>query len=155
MASSSQFEQFDRIVDAILSQTELRSADGDAGAAFADLARIARELRGLPRQEFKSQLKNDLQRRVKMASAAVKPIPKGFHTISQYLIIPDSLRMLEFLKNVFGATDIFKVQRPGTTTVMHAEARIGDSMIELADSSEQFPPAPAALHVFVDDVDAV
>jgi PhnB protein len=155
MASSSQFEQFDRIVDALLSQTELRSADGDAGAEFADLARIARELRGLPREEFKSQLKNDLQRRATMASAAVKPIRKGFHTITQYLIIPDSLRMLEFLKNVFGATDIFTVQRPGTTTVMHAEARIGDSMIELADSSEQFPPAPAALHVFVDDVDAV
>ena len=155
MASSSQFEQFDRIVDALLSQTELRSVDGDAGAEFADLARIAHELRGLPREEFKSQLKNDLQRRATMASAAVKPIRKGFHTITQYLIIPDSLRMLEFLKNVFGATDIFKVQRPGTTTVMHAEARIGDSMIELADSSEQFPPAPAALHVFVDDVDAV
>lgn len=38
---------------------------------------------------------------------------------------------------------------------MHAEVRIADSMIELADSSEQFPAAPAALHVFVDNVDSV
>src|SRR5277367_2322556 len=90
-----------------------------------------------------------------MASTGVKPVRKGFHTVTQYLIVPDSARLLEFLKTVFGATDIFKVQRPGTTAIMHAEGRIGDSMIELADSSEQFPPAPAALHVFVDDIDSV
>jgi PhnB protein len=155
MASPSQFEQLDQIVDSILARTEVRIPDGEGNAELNALARVARELRGFPREEFKNQLKSDLQRRAKMASTGVKPVREGFHTITQYLIVPDSSRLLEFMKNVFGATEIFKVQRPGTTAIMHAEARIGDSMIELADSSEQFPPAPAASHVFVDDIDSV
>ena len=90
-----------------------------------------------------------------MAASGVKPVREGFHTITQYLIVPDSGRMLDFLKNVFGAVELFRAKMPGTNSIMHAEVRIGDSMVELADSSDKFPPAPAALHVFVDDVDAV
>lgn len=90
-----------------------------------------------------------------MATAGVKPVREGFHTITQYLIVPDSGRMIDFLKNVFGAVETFRAQRPGGGAIMHAEVRIADSMIELADSSEQFPAAPAALHVFVDNVDSV
>jgi PhnB protein len=153
MAKPGLSEQLDRIVEAIVMR---RTPDGPrADEKLAPLGRIANGLRGLPREEFKRELKTELQRRATMASAAVKPVREGFHTVTQYLIVPDSGRMIDFLKDVFGAVEVFRVQRPGTSAVMHAEARIGDSMIELADSSEQFPPAPAALHVFVDDIDSV
>ncbi|MGH9745558.1 MAG: VOC family protein [Candidatus Acidiferrales bacterium] len=152
MAKPGLSEQLDRIVEAIVTR---RGADG-AGVdeKLAPLARIATGLRGLPREDFRQQLRSDLQRRIKMATAGVKPVREGFHTITQYLIVPDSGRMIDFLKEVFGAVETFRTTRPGTKTIMHAEARIGDSMIELADSSEQFPPMPAALHVFVEDVDS-
>lgn len=90
-----------------------------------------------------------------MGTTAVKPVREGFHTITQYLVVPDASREIDFLKNVFGAQELFRVARPGSTAVMHAEVRLGDSMIELADANEQFPAAPAAMHVFVDDVDSV
>ena len=153
MASRTQFEQFDEIVSLVLAGGGATVDRGDS--ELAALARIAAGLRGLPSEEFKSQLKKDLERRGQMASTAVKPVREGFHTITQYLIVPDAPRLLEFLENVFEAADIFKVQRPGGTAIMHAQARIGDSMIEIADATEQIPPAPGALHVFVRDVDAV
>ena len=90
-----------------------------------------------------------------MASTAVKPVREGFHTITQYLIVSDANRLIEFLKDVFGAMEKFRAQRPGSSAIMHAEVQIGDSMIEMADANENFPPRPAALHIYVDDVDAV
>jgi PhnB protein len=154
MPKPAQSEQLDRIVEAVVTRRGTDGVGVDVDEKLAPLARIATALRGLPAEDFKQQLKADLQRRAKMASAAVKPVREGFHTVTQYLIVPDSSRMIEFLKTVFGAVELFRVTRPGTTTIMHAEARIGDSMIELADSTEQFPPMPAALHVFVEDVDS-
>ena len=90
-----------------------------------------------------------------MASAAVKPVREGFHTITQYLIVSDANRLIEFLQDVFGATEKFRAQRPGSSAIMHAEVQIGDSMIEMADANENVPPRPAAQHIYVDDVDAV
>ena len=89
-----------------------------------------------------------------MATTAVKPVREGFHTITQYLIVKDANGLIEFLKEVFGATEKFRVQRPGTSAIMHADVQIGDSMIEMADATEQYPARPAALHIYVDDVDA-
>ena len=146
-------EALDRIVEAIVARRDSHKSPADA--KLVPLARIASELRGLPREEFRKQLKADIQRRTTMARAAVKPVREGFHTVTQYLIVPDSGRTIDFLKTVFGAQEVFRVARPGGTAVMHAEVRLGDSMIELADSNEQFPAAPAAMHVFVDDVDSV
>ena len=90
-----------------------------------------------------------------MATSAVKPVREGFHTITQYLIVSDANRLIAFLKDVFGGAERFRAQRPGSSAVMHAEVEIGDSVIELADANEKFPPRPAALHIYVDDVDAV
>jgi uncharacterized glyoxalase superfamily protein PhnB len=148
-----QFEQFDQIVDAVLVRGAAATPYGDA--EFASLARAAAALRGLPSEDFRTQLKADLERRMNMASTAVKPVREGFHTITQYLIVSDANRLIGFLKDVFGAVEKFRAQAPGGSAIMHAEVRIGDSMIEMADANEKFPPRPAALHVYVDDVDAV
>ena len=148
-----QFEQLDQIVDAIL--VRRAAAIADDNAELASLARTVAALRGLPSEDFRTQLKSDLERRMNMASTAVKPVREGFHTITQYLIVSDANRFSGFLKDVFGGVERFRAQRPGSSAVMHAEVNIGDSVIEMADANENFPPRPAALHVYVDDVDAV
>ena len=153
MADQSQFEQLDQIVDAIL--VRRAAALPDDYAELAALVRTAAALRGLPSEDFRAQLKTDLERRMNMASTAVKPVREGFHTITQYLIVSESNRLIEFLQDVFGATEKFRAQRPGSSAIMHAEVQIGDSMIEMADANENFPPRPAAQHIYVDDVDAV
>jgi PhnB protein len=115
-------------------------------------------LRDLPRPDFKVRLKADLERRASMATApekAVSPIRAGFHTITPYLIISGAAQFIDFVKQAFGAEERFRVQRPGEQTIMHAELKIGDSIIELADANPQFPPTPAALLFRVTDVDAV
>lgn len=88
------------------------------------------------------------------AGKAVNPIREGFHSITPYLIVPRVAQLIDFLKTAFGAEERFRVNRPGTETIMHAELKIGDSMIEMADSNDQFPPTPATLILQVDDVDA-
>jgi len=86
---------------------------------------------------------------------AVNPIREGFHSITPYLIVPGAAQLIDFMKNAFGAEERFRIKRPGGEVIMHAEVKIGDSMIELADANPQFPPTPASLILHVDDVDKV
>jgi PhnB protein len=156
MPKRSPIEELDRAVEAILARRDSDVPRG--GSRSVALLRVAAELRDLPRQDFKARLKTDLQRRAAMTTAAkkaVKPIREGFHTITPYLIVPGAAQLIEFMKEAFGGTEIFRVARPEGTAIMHAEVKIGDSMIELADATEQFPPKPAAIHLQVSDVDAV
>jgi PhnB protein len=81
---------------------------------------------------------------------------QGYHTIAPYIIVPRAGEFIEFLKTAFGGTERFRVPRePGSESIMHAEVGIGNSTIELADANEQFPAAPTAIHLYVDDADAV
>jgi len=62
----------------------------------------------------------------------VKPVPDGYHTVTPYLILSDTARALEFYKTVFGANEFVRMSAPGGK-IGHAEVRIGDSVIMLAD----------------------
>jgi PhnB protein len=88
------------------------------------------------------------------APAPAKYIREGFHTITPYLVIPKAGQLIDFMKMAFGAEEHFRIQRPGGDLIMHAEVKIGDSMIELADANPQYPPTPATIVLRVDDVDA-
>jgi PhnB protein len=80
---------------------------------------------------------------------------EGFHSLTPYLIITGAGPWIEFVRQAFGAQEHLRVKRPGAgDLIMHAEVKIGDSMVELADANEQFPPMPSALWLRVDDVDA-
>jgi PhnB protein len=86
---------------------------------------------------------------------AVNPIREGFHTVTPYLIISGAGQWIEFVKQAFGAEERFRVTRPGAgDVIMHAEVKIGDSMIELADANDQYPASPGAILLRVQDVDA-
>lgn len=87
---------------------------------------------------------------------AVKFLREGFHNVTPYLIISGAAQWIDFVKQAFGAEEYFRAKRPGAEDViMHAEVKIGDSMIELADANPQFPPMPCTLLLRVDDPDAV
>jgi PhnB protein len=84
----------------------------------------------------------------------VNPIREGFYSITPYLVVSQAQQLIEFFKKGFGAEERFRMKRPGAETIMHAEVKIGDSMIELADANPQFPPTPASMLLRVSDVDA-
>ena len=76
-----------------------------------------------------------------------------YSTITPYLIVPDADAELTFLEAAFGAIEL-GCQRNADNAVMHAELRIGDSLVMLGQSSERWPPQRAALYLWVADVDA-
>src|SRR5260370_1011869 len=81
---------------------------------------------------------------------------QGYGVIGSYMIVPRAGEFIEFLTKAFGGTERFRVPRePGSEFIMHAEVAIGNSIVELADANEQFPAAPMAIHLYVDDADSV
>ncbi len=67
---------------------------------------------------------------------AVKAIPDGYHTVTPYLIVKGAKRAIEYYKRAFGAEELFRMDGPDGT-IGHAELRIGDSRIMLADEHEE------------------
>ncbi len=86
-------------------------------------------------------------------SEPVKPIPEGYHTVTPYLVVADAQEVLRFMEQAFDAT-ILHTSRTPEGRVMHAEAQIGDSRVMLGEANDEWPPMPAMLHLYVEDVDA-
>lgn len=95
-------------------------------------------------------------------ASTVKTNPEGYHSVTPYLIIKGAAEAIEFYKKAFGATELLRVPGPDGT-VGHAEIKIGDSPVMLADEFPEMgyrsPAAlggsPVSLMIYVDDVDAV
>ncbi len=93
-----------------------------------------------------------------------KPIPDGFRTITPHLVIDGAVKALDFYKKAFGAEEILRMPSPDGTKLMHAEIKIGDSVLMLADDFPEFSGAPrnpkklgessVTIHLFVPDCDA-
>src|SRR6266496_544805 len=95
----------------------------------------------------------------KESEMAVKPIPEGYHSVTPYLIIMGAAEAIGFYKKAFGAVELFRFPSPDGK-VGHAEIKIGDSPIMLAD---EYPPmgykgpqsiggSPVSLMIYVEDV---
>jgi PhnB protein len=80
--------------------------------------------------------------------------PDGYHTVTPFLLVDHASELIEFLKQAFAAEEIERYPTPDGG-IMHAVVRIGDSLIMLSDSSEQFPSRQAMLHLYVEDTDSV
>jgi PhnB protein len=76
-----------------------------------------------------------------------------YRTVTPYLVVPDADAELAFLKAAFGGVET-SCQRNADRSVMHAEIKIGDSLIMLGQASGMWKPLTAALYLWVDDVDA-
>jgi PhnB protein len=92
---------------------------------------------------------------------AVKPIPAGYHTATPYLILKDAARAIDFYKQALGATELMRFAAPNGK-VGHAEIKIGDSIIMLADEHSEaghrgpqtLGGTPVSILLYVDDVDS-
>jgi uncharacterized glyoxalase superfamily protein PhnB len=91
----------------------------------------------------------------------VSAIPEGYYTITPHLIIQGAAKAIDFYKKAFGAEEMFRMPGPDGKTVMHAEMKIGNSPIMIAD---EFPSmgcrgpkalggSPVTIHLYVQDVD--
>jgi len=93
---------------------------------------------------------------------AVRPIPEGHPAVSPYLIVDGADRALAFYRKAFGAKELMRHAGPDGR-IGHAEIRIGDSIVMLADEHPEvgargpraFGGSAVRLHVYVKDVDAV
>ena len=79
--------------------------------------------------------------------------PEGYNTVSPYLIVDGANRTIDFLVRVFEAVELRRF--PGKNGMLrHAEVRVGDTVVMLADGGADWPPIPSQVHVYVSDVDA-
>jgi len=93
-------------------------------------------------------------------SGRVNPIPKGYEGATPYLIIKGAANALDFYKKAFGATEIMRIP-PSGGTVGHAEIKIGEAIIMLADefhalnhrSPQSLGGTPVSIMIYVEDVD--
>ncbi|MFY9912442.1 MAG: VOC family protein [Candidatus Sulfotelmatobacter sp.] len=94
----------------------------------------------------------------------VSYIPKDYNSITPYLIVNDAARAIDYYKKVFGATEVFRMPGPNGK-IGHAELKIGNSHIMLADENPQvgqghtsatsIGASPVSLYVYLPDVDRV
>jgi len=85
---------------------------------------------------------------------AVQPIPPGYRTVTPYLVVDDVVRLLDFIKRAFSAVETYRSPGPGGA-IMHAEARIGDSMVMMGAAREGNPALRSMLYLYVEKVDDV
>ena len=85
---------------------------------------------------------------------AVNPVREGFTTITPYLLVEGVSRLLAFLPEAFAAQVVACETRPDGA-IMHAEVRVGDSMLMMGEASSEFGPMPASIYLYVTDCDAV
>ena len=92
----------------------------------------------------------------KNVQPGVSPVPRGFRMVTPYLVAEDGNALIDFAKQAFGAEELLRVKTP---TGVHGEVRIGDSMMMIGGgvAQKEFPATlhPNALHVYVQDADAV
>jgi PhnB protein len=90
-----------------------------------------------------------------------KAIPDGFHTLTPHITVQDAAQAIELYKRAFGAQETVRHTMPGSKTVMHAQLKVGDSMLMVAN---EFPPVALSpksrggtsttLHLYVENADA-
>ncbi len=148
-------EQLDQALAVIMANPEALPA---VAAEVEPLLELARDLRSLPRDEFKLRLREQLLRSVPMsdegtaAAKSVNFIREGFHTITPYLAVHEVMELIEFVKQAFDAEGA--VYGIGSEGGLHSEYKIGDSFVMIGGGANwRGEQKLTALHVYVDDVD--
>lgn len=128
------------------------------------LAGIEAALEGCPSTEFRTRLRRSLQRRILMSTVEstmtrAEGVRPGFTAVTPYVMTPDVERVIAFAKQTFGAEEVHRAT--GSAGGIHAELRIGDSMLMFGGGTPSgaghpsLAPRLVGLHVYVDDADAV
>jgi PhnB protein len=77
--------------------------------------------------------------------------PEGYNSVSPYLIVKGAQKMIDLLNKIFRVRELRRYNNPDGS-IMHAELRVEDTVIMLADANEKFPPVNHLLHVYIQDV---
>ena len=109
------------------------------------------ELKLMPRGNFKEALWRELRRIKPMITSTYRR--EGFRTVTPYATVSNMTQMTDFLKRAFDGEVTH--QSTGSAGGLHAEVRLGTSILMLGQAMEKWPAMPVALHYFVPDVDAV
>lgn len=80
-------------------------------------------------------------------------IPDGYTALAPYLVCADAQPVVDFMTQAFGATELRRYETPDGG-ILHAEYRIGDTVVMIGEAGEGWPPSPCHLHLYVEDVDA-
>ncbi len=134
---------------------------GDRSGSVADpfgyTWSVATRKENLTLEEMQARLAAMQQGRVEAEKAGVSPVPKGYRTVTPYLVVQDAAALIDFVKQTFGAEETFRTI--GSGGGIHAEVRLGDSMLMIGGGGPGLgwrgEAMPTALHVYVEDVDAV
>ena len=91
-----------------------------------------------------------------------KRIPPGFHTVTPHLEVRGAAQAIEFYKKAFGAEEICRMAGPDGQSIMHAEIKIGDSLIFICEewpgmsrSPQALGGTPVTVHLYVNNADKV
>lgn len=83
----------------------------------------------------------------------INPIPAGYTSVTPYLVVEGASELMEFMKTVFAAEQQMILPAP-ENKIGHAEIKLGNAIIMLADATGAYPPRQTMLHLYVDDADA-
>ena len=86
---------------------------------------------------------------------SAKPIPDGYHTVTPYLTVRGGVKVIEFLQKAFGAQMVQEPFKRPDGKIMHAEVRIGDSRVMIADEDEHAKATTSSQYLYVPNVDVV
>jgi PhnB protein len=86
---------------------------------------------------------------------AAKPIPEGHHTVTPYLTVRDARKVIDFLKQAFGAQLAYEPLKRPDGKIMHAEVQIGNSRVMIAEKSDMAKATLSSLYLYLPNVDAV
>jgi PhnB protein len=91
--------------------------------------------------------------KIRRHAMPAKPIPDGYHAVTPYLTVRGAAKVIEFLKQAFGAELEYEPIKRPDGAIMHAAVKIADSRVMIADESEYAKAAPSALYLYVPNVD--
>jgi len=149
MSKQSDFDQFDLAVTDIVANRPVSSIE----ASFAELLVIARDLSALPRPDFKARLRSALERTTPMSTKTVQ-FREGFRTVTPYIFLPEAEELISFVQEVFAGVETGRSAHE--SGAIHAEMRIGDSMLMIGGgASYKGPRKPVLLRVLVANCDEV
>ena len=124
--------------------------------------KAAKKTKSKAKKAKKAKAKSKAKAKANVKAKKPKPIPEGYHTVTPYLVLQGAAGALDFYKRAFGAKELVRMPGPGGR-IMHAEIKIGDSPIMLADEAPErghrSPHAlggtPVGICLYVEDVDSL
>jgi uncharacterized glyoxalase superfamily protein PhnB len=142
-------DQLDQAITEMLENPDLSPSSRSLDASLMAMLRLGRDLRDVPRPEFKMRLQAELERQVNMIAKPVQ-FREGFRTVTPYVVAGNE-DFMHFAKHVFGAKETERT--PTSPASFHAELRIGDSMLMVGVGPNR--SMPAEMIVYVPDSDQI